>query len=284
MADRVDTTNTSIPDWLRGDLAARIGPLLAGVTVGGPGGQRPEPDPRPEPDIDVDVSTGDGRLELSIDGSQVFATEDLGALVHQLVWELTQRAVARPAAGLVLHAALVSRDGADIVVSGPSGSGKSTLAAALAERGATYVTDEATYVDRQGVPRGGFVRPIHLDHRSVALLGLAEQPGDVTMPGGGRYTLPRRWSAHATSDGRPLVLLLGQLGGALEAEPARRSDAIAHLVRERFAVSPTTQDELAILKELSGRVDLVTVRGGSVMDRAYLAETLATQDKVIASG
>jgi hypothetical protein len=63
-----------------------------------------------------------------------------------------------------LHCACLDRDGSAVLIAGVSGAGKSTLAAALAQRALALVSDDWTYMSRQGsslVARGLFA-PIKL--------------------------------------------------------------------------------------------------------------------------
>lgn len=257
---------------LEGDLAERIAPLFAGLA---------RPDPGSPTSTSARADRVGQRLRLRLDDEGVFETADLGALVHQLMWEVTRRAVEARGDGVILHAATVVCGGTTVVISGRSGAGKSTLATALVERGATYVTDEATEVDERGHVVAGLVRPIHLSRASIEMVAPTESPSDVVMPGGGRYLLPVR-SIGRLPDAPTVIVLLRDGDGALRSSPASRSDLIAHLARERFPTRATGQRWLDSLKTLSSRVSAVTVSGGSVIDRAYLTEELANQEKVIA--
>lgn len=49
-----------------------------------------------------------------------------------------------------LHSACLDRDGKALLVAGPSGSGKSTLAVALSRHGFSLVSDDWTYITREG--------------------------------------------------------------------------------------------------------------------------------------
>lgn len=244
-----------------GDVAARITPLLSGLATD---------DGADGPPTEFAVRSDAERMVLSVDGEVVFDTDDLGALVHQLVWEVTSRGVGHRAE-MVLHAGTVTCDGVTVVVSGPSGSGKSTLVAALVEAGASYVTDEATEIDEAGHVVRGLARPIHLSRASVEMVRTTPTGADVLMPGGGRYTLPARRGA-PVEDAPVVVILLGDLGGPLQTSPVSRADAIARLARERFARAVDGQRWLESLKNLSSEALLMTVSGGSVIERARSAK------------
>lgn len=63
-----------------------------------------------------------------------------------------------------LHCACLDRNGSGILIAGISGAGKSTLAAALAQRGFALVSDDWTYMSRQGplLTARGLFAPIKL--------------------------------------------------------------------------------------------------------------------------
>jgi HprK-related kinase A len=71
---------------------------------------------------------------------------------------------------LLLHAAVVEREGLAAILPAPPGSGKSTLCAALIHRGWRLLSDEMTIIrlrDGQLLP---LVRPVSLKNQSIALM------------------------------------------------------------------------------------------------------------------
>ena len=70
---------------------------------------------------------------------------------------------------LVLHAAVVARDGRALILPAPSGSGKSTLCAALALSGWRLLSDELALINSDGqiVP---LPRPVSVKNQSIAVL------------------------------------------------------------------------------------------------------------------
>jgi hypothetical protein len=62
--------------------------------------------------------------------------------------------------GLMLHAALVSKQGRGLMIGGVSGAGKSSLAAWFIQQGWTYHGDEQMYADATDRHWEGFVRPL----------------------------------------------------------------------------------------------------------------------------
>jgi len=223
-----------------------------------------------------DTSSDETELALSIDGVESFRTTDLGALLHQAVWDITQRAVATRSDAVVLHAAVVVVAGRPVIVSGESGAGKSTLAAALTAAGATYVTDEAIELGPDGRLVDGVRRPIHLSRTSIELLGSpAAGDADVPMPGGGRYVVaPNR--PVTDLDSAPVIVQLDGRDGELHVGTPARSDVVAGLVRNSFPPAAASQAGLEIVKKLTSEARCLTICGGSAADRATSVKDFAS--------
>jgi hypothetical protein len=59
--------------------------------------------------------------------------------------------IVSPSVGITaLHCACIARDGNALLLAGTAGSGKSTLSLALAQKGFTFLSDDWTYISRQG--------------------------------------------------------------------------------------------------------------------------------------
>jgi len=71
---------------------------------------------------------------------------------------------------LILHSAVVEKNGKAVMLSATSGSGKSTLAAELAMRGWRLFSDELALVDGPGMNLVPFPRPVSLKNQSIELI------------------------------------------------------------------------------------------------------------------
>jgi hypothetical protein len=167
-------------------------------------------------EVDPDPAAPSYDLELYISGAL------MGALLHQR--------------GLFpLHASSVVLDGKAVGFSGASGAGKSTLVAALAERGAPLVTDDASVLDLSG--RGALVWPgprrLKLDDQSMTVLsrGPAER-----VPAGsntGKFQVPVTGSAGPAEPvplARVYLLADGEGGTQPRVQPLATMDAISAFV------------------------------------------------------
>lgn len=72
---------------------------------------------------------------------------------------------------LIIHAAVVEKDGQVLILCGQPGAGKSTLCAALVSRGWRLFSDEMAIIDLQSDRIIPFVRPISLKNQSIDIIG-----------------------------------------------------------------------------------------------------------------
>lgn len=71
---------------------------------------------------------------------------------------------------LIIHAAVVERNGYAVIIPAPPGSGKSTLCAALIQRGWRLMSDELALLDIETMRVFGMSRPVNLKNQSIELI------------------------------------------------------------------------------------------------------------------
>ena len=135
---------------------------------------------------------------------------------------------------LLLHAAVVERDGRALVMTGESGAGKSTLAALLATRGWRFMGDEFALLDPASGLLHAFPRLVSLKNQSVAAVGggrmgpwLRDTPkGDI------RHLVPPA-DAIAAMDrpARPALILFPRFGEAAASQPMPPGEAFVRLTQ-----------------------------------------------------
>ena len=72
---------------------------------------------------------------------------------------------------LILHSAVIERDGYAVLMPGDPGSGKSTLCAALIHAGWRLLSDELALIDLQSGQVHGLARPVSLKNESIDVIG-----------------------------------------------------------------------------------------------------------------
>jgi hypothetical protein len=107
---------------------------------------------------------------FSFDGRRPFkplpATQALPMLEWGLNWVITNHAHQY----LILHAAVVERDGRALILPGTPGSGKSTLCAFLTHRGWRLLSDELTLISLEDGLIYPVARPVSLKNQSIDIV------------------------------------------------------------------------------------------------------------------
>ena len=99
------------------------------------------------PDATGAVIADGGGFSFLVDGGEVDRCETIEALAALVKGSLTVAATNRREFALYLHAAMLQRSGAVLLLPAGPGSGKTCLSAALARAGFAYHTDEVTLLD-----------------------------------------------------------------------------------------------------------------------------------------
>jgi HprK-related kinase A len=115
-----------------------------------------------------------GAVQTWVDGEPMFgpipAERGYTAIESSFNWSLAESDVAP----LVMHAAVLERDGRALIMPANSGSGKSTLCAALAWRGWRLFTDEVAVFDLDTGWLRANPRPVSLKNRSIDVIAAYE--------------------------------------------------------------------------------------------------------------
>jgi HprK-related kinase A len=110
------------------------------------------------------------QVTFDLDGQVPFEPLPEAHAFPMLEWGLNWCVSTRAHAYLMIHAAVVERDGMAVILPAPPGSGKSTLCAALVHRGWRLLSDELALLrphDGQLVP---VPRPVSLKNRSIEVV------------------------------------------------------------------------------------------------------------------
>lgn len=173
---------------------------------------------------------------LRFDTKRVFEPLPLEQAPAMMEWGLNWAIATHALHFLILHAAVIARDGRALVLPGPPGAGKSTLCAALIHRGWRLLSDELALVSLHD----GLIHPIP---RPVSLKGRAI---DVIRGWAPQAVLGRRIADTRKGD---LSLMRPPAGSHGEAErPARPHRVIfpQYLAGPPARLSPRPRAESAI--------------------------------------
>ena len=128
-------------------------------------------------DFDVEVHTPLWRRivrpqsRFLVDGQAPFQPLPADQAFAMLEWGLNYCVYAHAHQYLIIHAAVLERNGRAVILAAPPGSGKSTLAAALACRGWRLLSDELTLIDpAHNGQLAPLARPVSLKNASIEVL------------------------------------------------------------------------------------------------------------------
>lgn len=147
---------------------------------------------------------------------------------------------------LLLHAAVLERNGQCVILPGDPGAGKSTLTAALALSGWRLLSDELTIVDRDDGSLIPLARPISLKNHSIevirafAPLAIFGEPAYDTHKGTVSHLRPPAASvARMAEKGRGAHIVFPRwiAGSATRLQPRSKADAFMHAANHAFNYS-----------------------------------------------
>jgi len=180
---------------------------------------------------------------FSADGEHPFEPLPLSHALPQMEWGMNWCVASRADQYLLLHAAVLERQGCALVLAAPPGSGKSTLCAALLHRGWRLLSDELGLVSLDGCTIHPAVRPVSLKNQSLALIQAFEPAAvmgpvtpDTSKGAVGHMQVPRTQVARMHEAARPrwLVFPKYEAGAALSLTPHAKAHSALELAGNAF--------------------------------------------------
>ncbi|MCA1926509.1 MAG: HprK-related kinase A [Thiobacillus sp.] len=110
------------------------------------------------------------QAQFSFDGQQPFKPLPRDQAFPMLEWGLNWCVSTQAHQYLIIHAAVIEKNGRAAILPAPPGSGKSTLAAALVLSGWRLLSDELTLIDRKTGNIQPLPRPVSLKNQSIEVI------------------------------------------------------------------------------------------------------------------
>jgi HprK-related kinase A len=180
-------------------------------------------------------------VQFVVDGIAPFDPFPLDHAIPMFEWGLNWVFAHRMHQFLLLHAAVVEREGRALLLPAWPGSGKSTLAASLACAGWRYLSDEFGVVASDGVVHP-FARPAALKNESIAVIERL-RPGGLgpVYPGTRKgavahFRVPAASLAHAAEPARIAAVVFPDFvaGAPLAIQPMTPAVAFLKLAHNAF--------------------------------------------------
>lgn len=185
---------------------------------------------------------------------------------------------------LMLHAAVIARDGRAVILPAPPGSGKSTLCAGLVNRGWRLLSDELTLIDRITGLITPLPRPVSLKNQSIEVIrGFAPEAvlGPVahdTAKGTVAHMRPPAASVQAAAElARPawIVMPRYQAGAAAELSPLPRGEAFIQAADQSFNYSLLGREGFEAMGRLVEHCDCLRFHYGELEEAVQVFDRLA---------
>ncbi len=147
---------------------------------------------------------------------------------------------------LLLHAAVLERNGRSVILPGDPGAGKSTLTAALTLSGWRLLSDELAIVDRDDGLMVPLARPISLKNRSIEIIRafdsnavLGEPAYDTHKATVSHLRPPADSVARMTEKSRAAHIVFPRwtAGASAQLKPHSKADAFMHAANHAFNYS-----------------------------------------------
>lgn len=122
------------------------------------------------------------QVNFDVDGKAAFKPLPLAQAYPMLEWGLNWCIAAHSHQFLIMHAAVVEKDGLAAILPAPPGSGKSTLCAGLVSRGWRLFSDELALYDMQTRRLLPLSRPLNLKNESIDVIRRFEPSAQMTAP------------------------------------------------------------------------------------------------------
>lgn len=116
------------------------------------------------------------------DGKPSFIPLPVNQAPAMLEWGLNWCVAAHAHQYLIIHAAVIEKNGVTILMPAPPGSGKSTLCASLVLSGWRLLSDELALMDPSTGEVHGMARPISLKNESIQLIKRFAPSSEITKP------------------------------------------------------------------------------------------------------
>jgi HprK-related kinase A len=227
-------------------------------------------------DFRLDLSPSNGlrrwirpQVQFSFDGLRPFVPLPLNHAFPMFEWALNWCVAKHAHQYLIIHAAVLERNGQGLIMPGPPGAGKSTLCAVLANRGWRLLTDELALVSLEDGMLVPLPRPVSLKNESIDIVRQYAPDaifGDLfldTKKGTVAHMRPSLESVQRADDrAQPGWIIMPRYlpGSATSLHPASKGEFGLHLANNSFNYSILHLQGFEALSKLMEATDCYNFR------------------------
>ena len=222
---------------------------------------------------------------FSFDGMQPFKPLPRGQAFPMLEWGLNWCVSTQAHQYLIIHAAVVEKNGRTVILPAPPGSGKSTLTAGLVLSGWRLLSDELTLIERKTGWIHPLPRPIHLKNESIALIrtfstnAFLNRASRDTARGTVAYLRPPKESVrrqHEPAQPGWIIFPKWVADGEPELLPRSRQQSFQFLTQHAFNYSQLGAEGFRVCTELIQQADCFDFQYSRLEQAVAIFDHLAT--------
>lgn len=204
------------------------------------------------------------QVDFSFDGQLPFKPLPYDQAYPMLEWGLNWCVSMHAHQYLIIHAAVVEKNGGAAILPAPPGSGKSTLTAGLVLSGWRLLSDELTLIDRKSGLIHPLPRPVSLKNESIPLIrafsesAFINRPSHDTAKGTVAHLRPPTESVRRQHEpARPAWVIFPQwrAGAATRMSPRSAAQTFMFLAQNAFNYSHLGEDGFRVGTRLIDQVD-----------------------------
>lgn len=228
------------------------------------------------------------RLRLTVDGRRPHDDMPRGQGIAVLEWGLNLVIALRFPRYLMLHAAVLERDGRALLMPAQPGHGKTTLCAALAHRGWRLFSDEFGLVRPASTSVVPVPRPMPLKNASIAVIRAFEPAVELgpEIPGTIKGTVahvraPTASVARAgqAADARWIVFPRWRADARLSLEEVPRAEALMRLATNAFNYEMLGESAFETVRDLVGTTRCFRLVYSNLDEAIAALDALARDDR-----
>jgi HprK-related kinase A len=187
---------------------------------------------------------------------------------------------------LILHAAVLERNGRALLLPAPSGSGKSTLCAALLFNGWRLLSDELALICPSSCELIPNPRPVSLKNSSIDIIAglvpgleFGSRVSETSKGTVAHFAAPESSIQQAHRRALPGWVVLPRYvpGAATSLVPLERARALLHLVENAFNYDIFGQEGFKLLAQTVGQSDCFTFEYSNLSEALATFETLSSR-------
>ncbi|KQP47756.1 aldolase [Pseudorhodoferax sp. Leaf274] len=223
------------------------------------------------------------QISFSFDGYQPFKPLPADHAFALLEWGMNWCIGGQAHHYLLIHAAVLERNGRAVILPGDPGAGKSTLTAALALSGWRLLSDEIALIDRDDGLLVGLARPVNLKNDSIDIVrafstdAVFGEPARDTHKGTVAHLKPPTDSVlHVARRARPAFIIYPRWSADAPCAltPRPKADAFMHTATHAFNYEVLGSTGFDMVAALVDQCECLDFRYAQLPDAIALFESL----------